>query len=169
MQAGMYTFGVGYNLVFLASLNKHNIKYEFRWIGQVWMCVTIHSGQQIHLKICGKANPGEDLQFKSSKKLPLSQGQLADCCGQRSCWHEPQTGALLARGTLRSCAHLDAMTLPACLQGWRAGINGALGVGEKVRVKNTAGCKVCHRLDGEVTCFVWGNTFFLLILIFCTH
>lgn len=53
----------------------------------------------------------------------------------------------------------DAPCLSAGMEGWN---KWCFGSGEKVRVKNTAGCKVCHWLDGEVMCLVRGNIFFLL-------
>lgn len=96
------------------------------------------------VKNSGKVHPGTGLKFKSSKKLPLSQSQLADCCAQRSCWYETQTGALLARGTLRTCAHLGAVN-------WEWG--------QRKTEKHCKGCKVCHWQDGEVMYLVWGTLF----------
>lgn len=75
----------------------------------------------------------------------------------QGCCHEAQTGALLARGRLSSCAHPDAVMLPACLQGWRAGINSALG--ESKNEKHCRSAKCATGWMGKL-CVYCGETLF---------
>lgn len=79
-------------------------------------------GRQILGRTCSPRAPRSCLPPKVSLQTVVASG--------RSCCHKAQTGALLARGRLSSCAHPDAVMLPDCLQGWSAGINDALGESE---------------------------------------